>query len=98
MKFSIIIPIYNEEKYLQKFLFDLLKKLKNFSDYEIILIENGSTDQTRKLARKICKQKKLVRMLTLPEGNYGLAVKKGFLSAKGDYLVCLIWTTMMWVL
>ena len=87
MKFSIIIPIHNEEKYLEKFLFDLLKKLKNFSDYEIILVENGSADQTRKLAREICKKKKQVRMLTLPEGNYGLAVKKGFLSAKGEYLV-----------
>lgn len=87
MKFSIIIPIHNEEKYLEKFFFDLLKKLKGFRDYEIILIENGSRDQTRKLARDICKQKKQVRMLTLPEGNYGLAVKKGFLSAKGEYLV-----------
>lgn len=87
MKFSIIIPIYNEEEYLKKFLFDLLKKLKNFNDYEIVLVENGSSDNTRKLARGICKEKKQVRMLTLPEGNYGLAVKKGFLSAKGDYLV-----------
>lgn len=87
MNFSIIIPIHNEEKYLEKFLFDLLKKLKSFSDYEVILVENGSSDKTRQLAGKICKQKKIVRMLTLPEGNYGLAVKRGFLSAKGDYLV-----------
>ena len=87
MKFSIIIPIHNEEEYLEKFLFDLLKKLKGFHDYEVVLVENGSSDKTRQLARKICKQKKLVRMLTLPEGNYGLAVRTGFLSAKGDYLV-----------
>lgn len=87
MKFSIIIPIHNEEQYLKRFLFDLLKKLKNFNDYEIILVENGSSDDTRRLAREICKEKKQVRLLTLSEGNYGLAVKKGFLSAKGDYLV-----------
>lgn len=87
MKFSIIIPIHNEENYLEKFLFDLLKQLRCFRDYEVVLVENGSQDQTRKLAREICKQKKQVRMLTLPEGNYGLAVKKGFLSAKGDLLV-----------
>jgi len=87
MKFSIILPIHNEEKYLKKFLFDLLKKLKNFNDYEVVLVENGSTDQTRKIAKEICKQRKIVRLLTLPEPNYGLAVKKGFLSAKGDRLV-----------
>lgn len=87
MKFSIIIPIHNEEKYLKEFLFDLIDKLKSFRDYEIILVENGSTDKTRRLARQICDQRKQVRMLNLPEGNYGLAVKKGFLSAKGDCLV-----------
>lgn len=87
MKFSIIIPIHNEEDYLKKFFFDLLKKLKGFRDYEVVLVENGSTDQTRKLAQQICKQRKIVKMLTLPEPNYGLAVKEGFLSAKGDYLV-----------
>jgi len=87
MKFSIIIPIHNEEEYLEEFLFDLLKQLRGFRSYEVILVENGSQDGTRKLAREICRKKRQVRMLTLPEGNYGLAVKKGFLSARGDLLV-----------
>jgi glycosyltransferase involved in cell wall biosynthesis len=87
VKFSIIIPIHNEELYLKTFLFDLLNKLKGFKDYEVVLVENGSTDQTRTLAKQICLKKKQVRLLTLPHGNYGLAVKNGFLSAKGDYLV-----------
>lgn len=40
--FSIIVPIYNVEKYLKKCIESIL--IQDFSDYEIILVDDGSTD------------------------------------------------------
>ena len=47
MKFSIIIPVYNVEKYLKKCLTSILQQ--NFNDYELILIDDGSTDMSGKI-------------------------------------------------
>ncbi len=50
MKASIIIPAYNEEKYIEKTLELALKQ--NYPDFEIIVVDNNSTDKTNELARK----------------------------------------------
>ena len=76
---SIIIPTYNEEKYLPK----LLKSIKNqtFKDYEIIVSDNNSKDKTRQIAKEFgCK---LVK-----GGNYpGISRNKGSKKAKGNFLL-----------
>lgn len=88
MKLSIAIPIFNEAKYLESYLSDLISQLKKSKlGYEIILSENGSRDQTLKIARKISKEEHKVNVITTPVANYGNAVKRAFLVAKGDYLV-----------
>ena len=46
MKFSIIIPVYNVEKYLKKCLTSIVQQ--NFNDYELILVDDGSTDIVRR--------------------------------------------------
>ena len=47
MKFSIIIPVYNVEKYLKKCLTSIVQQ--NFNDYELILVDDGSTDMSGKI-------------------------------------------------
>ena len=47
MYFSLVIPVYNEEKNLP-FLFDKLDKLLNKNSYEVIIVENGSLDNNSK--------------------------------------------------
>lgn len=85
---SIVIPIFNEEQFLKQFISDLIASLNIARlKYEIILSENGSQDKTLSLAKKLTQHTPQLKVLTSKFPNYGLAVKSGFLSATGDYLV-----------
>ena len=85
---SVIIPIYNKASEIEhNFL-----KLKSFLDehvwnYEIILVDDGSTDNTSKILQNFVHPKQ-VQLLTL-KANYGkgFAVKSGFELGRGDYLI-----------
>lgn len=85
---SIIIPAYNEEKRL----LDTLKQVFTFlesEDYpsEVIVVENGSSDETYALAQKLTKEYANLRVLQNKKAGKGLAVQRGMLEAKGQYRV-----------
>ena len=86
---SVIIPLYNEECCLRKnfetvkVYLDTLKK-----DYEIILVNDGSTDSTGSLIEQIIQGGSQTRVLNSPKNKgKGHAVKTGILSATGQYSV-----------
>lgn len=89
---SIIIPIYNEEGILSASIADITEKLADDPrwehSYEIILAENGSTDRTVDIARELMERHPELRLMHNPEPDYGLALRRGILSAKGTYVVC----------
>ncbi len=93
VELSIVIPIYNEEGILSASVADLTQKmaaderLKDRS-YELILSENGSTDQTVAVAQELLKQYPQLRLIHSTEPNYGLAMRRGILEAKGDIVLC----------
>ena len=86
MILSIIIPVYNEEKTIV----EVLKKIKNNSSnlfkYEIIVIDDGSTDQSRKLLEE---NEDLFDKLLVNVTNKGkgFSIKKGLLSASGTHVI-----------
>ena len=86
MILSIIIPVYNEEKTV----IEILKKIKdnqsNLFKYEIIVIDDGSTDQTRKLLES---NKNLYDKLLVNESNKGkgFSIKKGISNASGTHII-----------
>ena len=89
MHLSIIIPAYNEEKRLSKTLEALDRYLSNQSyDYEILVVDNGSTDKTAPIVRNLANQVKGLRLI---EGSStrgkGFAVKKGILASQGDFRI-----------
>lgn len=86
---SIIIPIYNEEAILQAAVVDLIDRLRELDEpYELILAENGSTDDTVKIASELAERFPQVMVRSLGEPNYGEALKRGILEARGEFVLC----------
>ena len=93
-RISIVIPIYNEQAILHAAIVDLRERLKPFGwAYEIILAENGSKDQTVKIAEELAAKytdpaEGQVKIMSLGEPNYGKAMKQGILMARGELVIC----------
>ena len=88
---SFVIPVYNEEALLPSAINDLIVNLDEMLPklrYEIIITENGSTDDTLELAYKLERKYPQVRVLHSPEPNYGRALRRGILEARGTYVFC----------
>ena len=86
MILSIIIPVYNEEKTVVEVLKKIRNNSSNFFKYEIIVIDDGSTDQSRKLLEN---NKHLFDKLLVNETNKGkgFSIKKGIQNASGTHII-----------
>ena len=88
---SIVIPVYNEEQILESAVENLKKTISEFSDdfdFELILAENGSKDNTLAKGEELSKQDSFVTIFHHPEPDYGLALQAGLRRAKGEIVVC----------
>lgn len=82
---SIIIPVRNSEKFLSPCLFSAVSQ--DFSlPYEVIIINNGSTDNSREIVGKYTKKHKNVRHIVTDGLSVGFARKRGIEEAKGKYI------------
>lgn len=86
MKISIIIPVYNGEQYILKCL-DSIKK-QTYSDIEIIVVNDGSTDNSEKILKKYVSDSSAMSIKIITKENAGLpqARKTGVENANGDYI------------
>jgi len=84
---SVIIPAYNEEKRLPKTLEEIDKYLSRQSyDYEIIVVNDGSKDETAKVVRNLEIRIKNLKLIDNRENHgKGYVVRQGLLEAKGEY-------------
>lgn len=83
---SLIIPAYNEQERLPKTLEQALSYLNNQSyEAEILVVENGSQDNTYEIARAFANDDSRVQVIRDVRRGKGLAVKLGMLSARGEY-------------
>lgn len=84
MKLSIIIPAYNIDKYIDNCLLSCLSQdLELNRDYEIIVVNDGSTDQT---LSRISKYENIIKIINQPNGGVSDARNNGLKCAKGDYV------------
>lgn len=92
MKLSVIIPAYNEEGNIVNTIesvYRTLKKIKN-TDYEILIINDGSRDNTLKKAQQASKGKQNIKIISHPfNKGLGEAIKTGFANFTGDYTIIL---------
>jgi glycosyltransferase involved in cell wall biosynthesis len=86
---SIVIPVYNEARIVREAATDLCKKLDALGwDYELLLSENGSRDATLAVLEELRHELPRLRYLHGNEPNYGKALKRGILDARGDQVIC----------
>lgn len=83
---SIIVPMYNSEKWLSKCVESLLHQDIPAEEYEIILVDDGSPDGCRKHAEDYASRYSNILVLTRPNGGTSAARNTGIRAAKGKYL------------
>lgn len=81
---SIIVPVYNVEQYLEKCLESLVHQ--TYKNVEIILVNDGSTDNSRKIISKYEKKYNNIICIDKENGGQGSARNLGIKEAKGDYI------------
>ncbi len=86
-KVTVIVPAYNSEKYIQKCI-DTVKE-QTFKDYEMLIINDGSTDNTLKIIEENSKVYNWLRVITIENHGQGYARNLGIREAKGDYILFL---------
>lgn len=87
----MVIPVYTEAAILEASVESLMERLGRLDPdlrYEIILAENGSQDDTAARAGALAARHPAVRTFSLGEPNYGKALRRGMLEARGTYVLC----------
>ena len=90
IQISIVIPAYNEEDNLPRLMEELQIAMARYTDWEVVLIDDGSTDRTQDVMLLLKQQHSQIRVLSM-DRNHGLsaALDAGFRNAKGEVVVSL---------
>lgn len=84
---AVVVPVYNEAEFIPEALPSLIQTMEEVGHpYRIWLVENGSTDDTAGTAQRL-KGEAPVTVVSLPDPDYGAAMRHGFLNAEGDWVV-----------
>jgi poly-beta-1,6-N-acetyl-D-glucosamine synthase len=90
---SIIVPVFNEEKVITESIISLLKL--NYSNYEIIIVNDGSQDNTAEVAEKLVGYQKgvygdvKVTLINKPNGGKSKALNAGIKHSKAEIVLCM---------
>lgn len=86
LKLSIIIPVYNVEKYIAKSLESVLEQGLNKDEFEVIVVSDGSTDGSFKIAQEFAKKYDQFKLIEKENGGIGSARNCGLDIARGKYV------------
>lgn len=84
---SVIVPIYNEEKYIAKCIDSILEQDYPKNDLEILFVDGMSTDNTREIIKGYIKDYSYIRLLNNPERIVPYAMNYGIMASKGDIIM-----------
>ena len=84
IKISILVPVYNVEKYLEKCLDSILGQ--TFTKYEVICIDDGSTDKSGDILDQYALKDSRIRVVHKENSGYGKTMNQAIQLAKGQYI------------
>ncbi len=84
MKYSVVVPLYNKEEYVEKTLMSLFAQ--TIGDYEVIVVDDGSTDNSYAVACRVAEEQAQCRVLRQDNAGVAAARNKGAQLAEGEYL------------
>ena len=85
MKYSVIVPLYNKEQYIERTLQSILSQ--TYADYELIVVDDGSTDQSFNIAQQtIGQDNPSRRIVRQPNSGVAAARNNGAAQSKGEYI------------
>ena len=83
-KISVVVPVYNADKYLKDCIDSLLAQTIN--DFEIILVNDGSTDNSKDICHSFANKYSNIYVIDKENGGAASARNIGIKNAKGDYI------------
>lgn len=87
VRISVVIPVYNAADYLPRSVGSVL--MQEFNDYEVILVNDGSTDDSAAVCEQLASQDMRVRVINKENGGVSSARNAGISSARGEYIMFL---------
>lgn len=88
-RISIVVPLYNEEESLRPLVEAIKRAMSTYSqNYEVILVDDGSTDRSHQILREICREERRFKYISFQK-NFGksAALQVGFQAATGTYVI-----------
>lgn len=86
IKLSIIVPVYKVELYIEKCINSLVKQDVPYSDYEIIIVDDGSPDKSMDIVSQKFSDYDNIKIVKKENGGLSSARNAGFRQASGDYI------------
>ena len=86
IKLSIIIPVYNVEKYVGRCIDSCLKQNLPYNEYEILVVNDGSEDGSMDVVRQYARKHENIRIIEQKNAGPSVARNKGIYEAKGEYV------------
>ena len=83
MKFSVIVPAYNVQDYIVSCIDSILKQ--SFKDYEIVLVNDGSTDATFEHCEELSEKNGCIKLVNKENGGLSSARNVAINQAEGDF-------------
>jgi glycosyltransferase involved in cell wall biosynthesis len=81
---SIVMPAHDEAPFIASAVRDVADGMRSRGPFEIIVVENGSTDATAEVAKALAEDIPELKVLSLGAADYGKALRMGFLNASGE--------------